>query len=292
MAEGNYQQQWHDPYAIQANEPGRDHGLWSILGRAIRSQVPERRNDAFDASAPVGGTNTPYQQPGFFRALVGDRGGDFNRAAMLNADAVNQGNTQAGIQQTVHGQNRAADQDASNEHAGFVQGLIGKRQELLQKNAQTHQMLRDQVLQGSKYLQDQDRNNRARELQDLRFNNAKDLIGMRANSPRPLNPTLEALHQQQTRRLQMQNDEMDPRLQPAPKPPTSLIGSIKSALGFGGGQPATNAPVAVPKGGPSVIKIDPMDLPRRSIMDAPVQSDIDDEDATDDDLMDNGGPAI
>lgn len=75
-----------NPYAAQANDPGRDHGLWSVLGRAIRSTVPERGNAAFDKSRPVSDDNLPYQKPGFFRALLGDRGADFNRAARLNQD--------------------------------------------------------------------------------------------------------------------------------------------------------------------------------------------------------------
>lgn len=73
-----------NPYAEQANDPGRDHGLWSVLGRAIRSTVPERSNAAFDRTKPVSDDNLPYQKPGFFRALAGDRGADFNRAARLN----------------------------------------------------------------------------------------------------------------------------------------------------------------------------------------------------------------
>lgn len=85
MPEANYQSQRNNPYALEANRRGPDRGLWSVLGRAIRSTVPERRNEKFDPNMPVGGDNMPYVKPGFGRALLGDRGADYNSAAQLNS---------------------------------------------------------------------------------------------------------------------------------------------------------------------------------------------------------------
>jgi len=73
-----------NPYALQTHEPGRDHGLWDVIGRGIRATVPERANPAFDKTKPVDDKNTPYIKPGFFRAMLGDKGRDFNTDAMLN----------------------------------------------------------------------------------------------------------------------------------------------------------------------------------------------------------------
>ena len=73
-----------NPYSLQTHEPGRDHGLWDVIGRGIRATVPERANPAFDKTKPVDDKNTPYVKPGFFRAMLGDRGRDYNTDAMLN----------------------------------------------------------------------------------------------------------------------------------------------------------------------------------------------------------------
>ena len=91
-----YQENIADPYTLQSHEPGKDHGLWDVIGRAIRSTVPERTNPGFDKAQPVSDTNTPYQKPGFFRALLGDKGRDYNTDAMLRQRDMDTADTMEG----------------------------------------------------------------------------------------------------------------------------------------------------------------------------------------------------
>lgn len=110
MPEANYQENYFNPYMQKAPEPERDKGLWSVLARAIRSTVPERPNQSFDPNIPVGGTNVPYVKPGFGRALLGDRGGDYNRAA------------------TLGGLDRGVSRRLADRQAQYHQGVLGQEQ--------------------------------------------------------------------------------------------------------------------------------------------------------------------
>lgn len=125
----NYQRlTGRNPYLEQANAPGPDRGLWSVLGRAIRSQAPERRNAAYNPEAPVTEDNLPYQKPGFFRALIGDRGADYNDAALLNELDLDTENRLAGKQ----AQQFRNDVNFTNEQANNMAQLDTMRRGVLQ----------------------------------------------------------------------------------------------------------------------------------------------------------------
>lgn len=106
-----------NPYAEEANRQGPDRGLWSVLGRAIRSTVPERANPGYNKDMPVGDNNLPYQKPGFFRALAGDRGADFNRAARLNQLDLDTSDDLAGLQAEAFKQSVGVETDAARQLA-------------------------------------------------------------------------------------------------------------------------------------------------------------------------------
>lgn len=255
----DYQQLWRSPYAAEANEKGPDRGLWSVLGRAIRSQVPERRNEKYDPSKPIDGENTPYQRPGFFRALAGDRGGDFNRAAMLNQDDINVGRGLADRQAQEYDENLQAEEGVETR-GGLRKFLIDR---LLQSQQDTAAMRRVRA------------NNKARAAYGNARNSATlGAANLRREAATALPPERRTWYKEDAEMKRLKNrmmqrdfdeDEFDRTNPPAAKPGLfDRIGQGVRSIFGGGRAPAPAQRSSIPTtgvGNPSdVIDIDPADL--------------------------------
>jgi len=270
----NYQQQIRNKYTedvAQAQEPSRDRGLWSVLGRAIRSTVPTRANEGYNPNVPASDTNTPYVKPGFFRAMLGDRGADLNTAAMLQGRDLKQGLDMANTQAGYGNEQRGLETKAVNDRELFAGGIREKIERIRADNAMNRDAARNwmglgQIGQKAKFDQERD---------TARFGNAKTLRGI----PQALDPSVVRMNEQRgnaaeknaTRPTLIEQIQKLKELQPATSedslsPWASFLNTLK---GPNASQPqlpqtpqtgptTTQAP-ANPNT-PSVIKIDPNDL--------------------------------
>lgn len=152
-----------NPYTTQTNAPSKDHGLWDVIGRAIRSQVPTRENKAFDKTKPVGEGNMPYENPGFFRALAGDRGRDYNNDAMLRqrdldtADML-EGKNFAGWNKGMLAEDAIEDGNRKDQQ-GFLERMQNSRNQFQNELAGRHERMQREIADttGANWLRREDR---------------------------------------------------------------------------------------------------------------------------------------
>lgn len=176
-----------NPYTTQTQQPGKDHGLWDVIGRAIRSQVPTRENKAFDKTKPVGEGNMPYENPGFFRALAGDRARDYNNDAMLRQRDLDTADTLEG--KNFAGWKKGQEiEDASDMER--LEKQFGYNTKLQQMANEAHQSLENLAQRGRREIADTTGINwMNREMQ--RGRNALGLAEYKARHPQPLRVTPE-----------------------------------------------------------------------------------------------------
>lgn len=198
MPEANYQSVYRNPYAFQANEPGRDKGLWSVIGRAIRSTVPERRNEKYDPDQPISDENVPFKKPGFFRALLGDRGGDYNRAAKLDDFDLGITRELADEQKNYH----TAEQEAGDKRQRGLMGLANDFAEIRDARRDRYDRNRDEM---NNYVREKIAGIGARTRLDQTDSNNR-LRERLASRPRQLDPTQKALAEAQLKKLQLENE--------------------------------------------------------------------------------------
>ena len=157
-----------NPYTTQTQQPTRDHGLWDVIGRAIRSTVPTRENKAFDKSRPVSDDNLPYEQPGFFRALAGDRGRDYNNDAMLRQHDLDTADTLEG--KNFAGWKKGADyedtleDDNIKQRQGFLEKMQNAREGFQNMRDLAHERMQREIADttGINWLRREQERNRGR----------------------------------------------------------------------------------------------------------------------------------